>query len=296
MIKGRIQTERTGNRLVVKGFTLVELLVVIAIIGILIALLLPAVQAAREAARRMQCANNMKQIGVAFHLFADVHKTFPAAVSRSHENPNMRFSQMVLLLPHMEQTQLYDHYDFRRSWDHNINKEVVETNISTLICPSAPGGRTGISDYAPCSDLWVDGLVDTILIPGNMVYPSSDWSGVFNNEVIPSIRDITDGTSNTYLLFEDAGRPDEYVNGHPTGKTDVTGAMWADWALAIGINDYCGRLWNCNNENEIYSFHPGGHTCLMADGSVHFETDETDIAVFCAQYTKAGGEAFEGRR
>lgn len=274
-----------------RAFTLVELLVVIAIIGVLIALLLPAVQAAREAARRMQCANNMKQLGAACHLFANVRQEFPAAICTAPENSSATFSTFVVLLPYMEQNQLYEAYDFSKSWDNAANKPVTDKSIPTLICPSVPEVRVGVSDYATCSDLWVSGLVNTILIPGNMVGKCDDWTGIFEYKEPCPIQDVTDGTSCTYLLFEDGGRPMEYLLGGQRGvRTDLPGAQWADPAVDFGINTYCGRMWNCLNADEIYSFHAGGHQVLMADGSVQFADDELAIRVFCARYTKAGND------
>jgi prepilin-type N-terminal cleavage/methylation domain-containing protein len=281
------------NRRRSQGFTLVELLVVIAIIGVLIALLLPAVQAAREAARRMQCSNNMKQIGAAMHMFASAREAFPAAVCSSPENTSAKFSPLLILLPYLEQKELFDRYDFTKAWDHGINRPVTDTPITTFICPTVPEARTGASDYATCSDLWVEGLVKTVLIPANLVSDCNDWTGIFEYEEPCPVRDVTDGLSNTYLFFEDAGRPIKHDSGYPTGVTNVSGSHWADWALDFGINIYCGRLWNCNNDNEIYSFHAGGHTCLMADGSVHFAAADMSVGVFCARFTKAGGEVIQ---
>ncbi len=108
-----------------KGFTLVELLVVIAIIGILVALLLPAVQAAREAARRMSCSNNLKQFGLALHNYHDVHKTFPYGTN-PHIDPAWQTqypkgSQLFKLMPFMEQNNIYDLVDFRVSVDSQMS-------------------------------------------------------------------------------------------------------------------------------------------------------------------------------
>jgi prepilin-type N-terminal cleavage/methylation domain-containing protein/prepilin-type processing-associated H-X9-DG protein len=279
------------NRLRTRGFTLVELLVVIAIIGVLIALLLPAIQAAREAARRMQCSNNMKQLGIACHSFANVRQQFPAAVCTSPENSSATFSIFVVLLPYMEQTQLFEAYDFKKKWNDAANVPVTGKSIAGLICPCVPDLRDAPADYATVSDLWVDGLVKTILIPGNMVSPCSDWTGIFENKDACPVQDVTDGLSSTYLLFEDGGRPIDYVSGpKATGKPALKAWQWADSEVDIGINVYCGRLWNCQNAEEIFSFHPGGHTVLMADGSVQFASDDLSIRVFCARYTKAGGD------
>ena len=193
-----------------RAFTLVELLVVIAIIGILIALLLPAVQAAREAARRMQCSNNMKQIGTALHLHVDSQGLFPSAIFRSPEpgRENLTYSIFVPLLRYMEQGQLFDAINFNAPWSHKVNLPVTDENIAALICPTAPGGRVGISDYATCGDLWEAGLVDPILIPAGLTHDRDDWSGIFTDDFTQiKPRDITDGLSKTFIMFEDAETP-----------------------------------------------------------------------------------------
>ncbi len=140
------------------AFTLVELLVVIAIIGILIALLLPAVQAAREAARRSQCSNNLKQIALAFHNYADTHKKFPAyqypvVGTNSWEG----HSALTMVLPFMEQGPVYEKVDFRKKWDDTA-VQPNRVKIGTLLCPTdadypnyAYPGNTTSSAAAPAS-------------------------------------------------------------------------------------------------------------------------------------------------
>src|SRR5687767_6993146 len=124
-----------------QAFTLVELLVVIAIIGVLVALLLPAVQAAREASRRMQCSNNLKQIALALHNYHDVHKTFPPAYIPDADGKPMH-SWRVLILPYIEQQPLFTQYDFNEPWNGPNNSRLANISIPVYHCPSEPPGST----------------------------------------------------------------------------------------------------------------------------------------------------------
>lgn len=120
------------------GFTLVELLVVIAIIGILIALLLPAVQAAREAARRSACVNNLKQLAIGLHNFHDTNNEFPPGEITPGNccGTQSRENWAILILPYIEQKNLYERYDFNQNNEHSNNRFVRESNIETHNCPS----------------------------------------------------------------------------------------------------------------------------------------------------------------
>ena len=123
-----------------RGFTLIELLVVIAIIGLLVALLLPAVQQAREAARRTQCRNNLKQLGLALHNYHDAHSTFPPGVVDDDDNLiDAQHSGLALLLPQLDQGPLYRAYDFHRSWRDPVNLVVGRTVVDVFRCPTADG-------------------------------------------------------------------------------------------------------------------------------------------------------------
>ncbi|PQO25597.1 prepilin-type cleavage/methylation domain-containing protein [Blastopirellula marina] len=298
------------------AFTLVELLVVIAIIGILIALLLPAVQQAREAARRMQCANNLKQICLAFHNYADVNKGFPQArITGVYDGANSVFSGWpTAILPYIEQGNLAELYNDNLPHFHEDNQELVRTKIDLFVCPSTPNGDRQVQLST--------GPVESTLIPDRYgapgdyyvrlqtwVWPSGPTLdvGLDSNAATPLAK-FTDGLSNTVLLGEVCARPVLYINGKPQSSPMTAQPGWSAWAgpQALRLRSYnsdCSaesdssnvyqQAINVCNQQGLYSFHPGGAMVSLGDGSVRFLAETTDIETVVAMHSRSGGEVFE---
>jgi prepilin-type N-terminal cleavage/methylation domain-containing protein len=280
------------------AFTLIELLVVIAIIAVLLGLLLPAIQKVREAAYRAVCFNNLKQIGLAFHNYHDSHNRFPAGCSDRH-------NYIPHLLPFIEQGSLARQYDIGQSWNSSSvnsfgtnNQAASQNDIALLVCPSVPNSRKGqfANDY-PISD-----FIDKSFPAGRVLVPAGSpparyrgfWYPPFGAEIAdaPQITDITDGLSNTFLVFEDAGRPQFWESGRSEGNYPAGNEKWTDPANKITIQVICNgnQTINCNNGNEIYSFHLGGACVLFADGAVRFLRQDISPPTFVALFTRAADD------
>jgi prepilin-type N-terminal cleavage/methylation domain-containing protein/prepilin-type processing-associated H-X9-DG protein len=288
------------------GFTLVELLVVITIIGILIALLLPAVQAAREAARRMQCSNNFRQVGMALQNHHSSKGCFPVGYSGAAGG---YFSWGAYILPYIEKQSIYDLFDFSTAGGGyypygqpatNRNKRASATKIAALLCPSDPqsagsamvyvSGTTpqpqvAMSDMAAVSD-----SCQTWTTPPTAVdFPAVD--GIFGATRSCTISDIKDGTSNTLAIGEVTGK----------GEGTFTGTFWAGDNILPTINgingvgtvpgqSYPNPTYACDG---IYyqgfaSMHSGGCNFALADGSVTFVSQSISRNFLAALTTRNG--------
>jgi prepilin-type N-terminal cleavage/methylation domain-containing protein len=226
------------------GFTLVELLVVIAIIGILIALLLPAVQAAREAARRMQCSNNMKQWVLALHNHCDVDKNFPAAHNRCHStNSSARFSATYCLLPFMEQTPLFDVIKATEDLPWAPTSEALTQRLSVVLCPSdVQGGEASVISHSVVRHAAVGNIVVSVGDGANRLQQNDAGSigdissrGLFYWTVRRSLANVTDGTSNTIVISESAVAQSQNNNLIKGGIAVVGGIDVGDWVWAPSV-------------------------------------------------------------
>jgi prepilin-type N-terminal cleavage/methylation domain-containing protein/prepilin-type processing-associated H-X9-DG protein len=292
-----------------RGFTLIELLVVIAIIAVLIGLLVPAVQKVREAANRMQCQNNLKQVGLALHSFHDTNRGFPPGevvgpFPRLGVMTKTLHGSWTFLLPYLEQQALFDMCRKDLDFFQPENQRPVNHHLKVLQCPSAMPDRvhafqlvaqTGTAaciDYAPIRE------VDRTLADLGLIDQARDYRGAMPLNGMTRLTDITDGTSNTILVVEDAGRPELWRLGRLVPDVWVGGSFWAgdrNRLVLMGATPDAGTrpgqcAVNCTNEWEVYSFHSGGANAVFADGSLHFLKAGMDIRVLARLATRAGGE------
>ena len=270
------------------GFSLIELLVVITIIGVLVALLLPAVQAAREAARRISCFNNLHQIGLGLHGYHEVHGCFPPggvehrmminpATGKRYGANGRQFAWSAFLLPFIEQQPLHEQIDFSKPFDSEENARAAAVVISTYICPTVArtscliDGR-GVTDYGGIYG-------ERIQFPGGPARQNNPPKGVMLYDRAICIQEIQDGTSYTLIVSEDSAWADgQWING----------LNIFDQAYAINFPpDPANGIYP---ENEIRSQHPGGANGAFCDGSVRFLSETMQLQTLAAICTRAGGE------
>ncbi|QDS89954.1 hypothetical protein EC9_41560 [Rosistilla ulvae] len=275
------------------AFTLVELLVVIAIIGILVSLLLPAVQAAREAARRMQCSNNMKQIGLALHNYHDTYRMFPEGSRLSNF-----MGPLTAVLPYLEAANTYQQFDFSLSYSDPYNQAVASQEIATYLCPSMTmprqvpddsNGETG----GPTSYLACEGTGAYMVKADGMF--GLNWTSYGYNNPATRFRDITDGTSSTIAYGETTYDMPDYLWTAPAadaGKVKWGTARWVLGYPAVSLGTTLKELnvHNAANNGGFQSMHPGGVQFLYGDGSVRFGAETADRDLLNALATRNGGE------
>jgi prepilin-type processing-associated H-X9-DG protein len=263
----------------------VELLVVIAVIGVLIALLLPAVQGAREAARRTSCTNNLKQIGIALHVYHDAMGYLPPASIQNSPGGNYE-SALFRLLPYLEKVNEYVHYDLSLGMDHEDNAGIVETIVPTYLCPSMSfernAGEFGPSSYAPCTG---SGYPWAIAEHNGTIVTRLPYLGNYLR-----FKDVTDGLSNTFAF----GEVDYFDGQIRNGPKWAGGYVIYSFAATYGPFNPTYPPEQDSLKGDYYtafrSDHPGGVQFAMADGSVQFIHDGIDEAFLDALATRAGEE------
>jgi prepilin-type N-terminal cleavage/methylation domain-containing protein/prepilin-type processing-associated H-X9-DG protein len=303
-----------------RGITLVEMLVVMAIIAVVIGLLLPAVQTAREVARRMHCANNLKQLGLALHNHHDIHGAFPPAFINHGPYGTTGFGfthgWSPFILPLIEQQQLYDRYCWDFPLYHPENQPVMTQHLKVFQCPSTPekyrymtfGPFQFFETNGACGDYTIALGVDAELALRGWVDPVADYRGALMHTPTPGLAaapspptrlaNITDGTATTILLTEDAGRPRRWRAGQRGDDQALEGGPWNHFKGGILLqgSTFDGSMklercaLNCTNDGEVYAFHAGGASAVFADGSVRFLKASMDLRVMARLITRAGGE------
>jgi prepilin-type N-terminal cleavage/methylation domain-containing protein len=268
------------------AFTLIELLVVIAIIGTLVALLLPAVQAARESARRSQCQNNLKQIGLALTRHETIHESFPiGCIGCRFEPPPMKqrfISWNLLLLPALDEEPLFEQFEMSLPVHDVANRPVGETVVPLFQCPSTTIDSThsaaGLWKGLACTDYGgvygVEGIGRTETDSTKRHWLVSESLGVMLYEEPTPAKVISDGLSHTSIVAELATRRQsgsEWINGHNLVAQEQSNPL-----NGVGLDD------------ELGSPHPNGALMVFADAHVEFVSEATEQVVLNAFLTRAG--------
>jgi len=276
------------------GFTLVELLVVIAIIGILVSLLLPAVQAARESARRMSCTNNLRQIGIATQNYHDTYGFLPPASTATNLAGSSGFAA---ILPFVEQSNTYSLYDFSRGNGDPVNRAAVSQRIPTYLCPSVvfarqvPNPNCDANNRAPGSYAFSTGSLD----------PWGANNGAIATAATPqtNFASILDGTSNTLLAGESHWNFQDYLftSGPCAGQVRGGFTYWSSpypLATAFTTRGPFNPKRMAGDSTRLSNFrsnHPGGVNLVNVDGSVRFWAETVNHLVLDAAATRDAGEA-----
>jgi prepilin-type N-terminal cleavage/methylation domain-containing protein/prepilin-type processing-associated H-X9-DG protein len=303
------------NRLRCRGarsaFTLVELLVVIAIIGILIALLLPAVQAAREAARRLQCSSNLKQVGLALHNYYTVYKCFPSGgcghtLEEGYSYPIRGNGLYMAIMPYLEEGNLEGDYVYENDLGYLTwfldpdNAEYLKMPVPVFQCPSMP-----TSEWPAIRHYW--GVIGGKTRHSTCPWGSGYADGMFTYNRWRTITDVSDGTSSTFAIGEARG-PVYYLVGwwnSPDGShSHATTDRWS-FGSSLHSTEYPLNAVNPENPDDptdpyngwpswnwwpFGSFHPGGANFLFVDGHGAFLSDDIDFDVYQSLSTIDGGE------
>lgn len=289
-----------------RAFTLVEMLVVIALIAMLVALLLPAVSAARESMRRAQCAANLRQVGLGILNFESAKGYLPC----SHVTSPYRYGAWVAILPFIDEAGLFKRYNFSANFCSTANSTVAQAHLKIFNCPSSPAiNETFSGFYSTASGDYTGAVVSYTAITSNLTYLGPSWDQMGKAMLNPTtpgptVAMTTDGLSNSMMVHERAMRHQWWVRGvrQPNPPSDFNAGGNSTLAYTIGYpgtysEDGYTQFYkqggvgpcsiNCNNQYGLYAFHPRGAHGLFGDGSVHFLKDTLDGYVLWALVSRA---------
>jgi len=279
------------------AFTLVELLVVIAIIGLLVALLLPAIQAARESARRTSCVNNMKQIGLAITNYQAAKSVFPPSDTDElytwiNDDGFGNHSWASLIMPYLEEASLNSLIDYKQSCMDPVNRTAAGTIVGVYRCASYtgpaftdddhyPAGNFAIGNYVAIASSDVDHIYGVDVKPEGVIYPKS--------KIKPA--EVTDGLSKTLFIAESREeRMRVWIDGRTAAVTALAdNPFFATPTISLNFTPYY-------NDGDILSkygpssMHAGGAYHLFGDGSVHFLLNTISVPTYVGLMTRAKGE------
>jgi type II secretory pathway pseudopilin PulG len=255
------------------AFTLIELLVALATVAVLLGLTLAGVQRAREAARRADCLNRVRQQGLAVLNYESTRGHLPPGAVQGpfapfDVPPGAGHGLWAFLLPQLDQAPAANRYRFDRAYDHPDNQSAAAARVAVLVCPNAPADRTeefsnggfgGVADYVPLE-------VNPFLADLGLVAAVADFTPALPSNKLGRLAEVTDGLSNTLLLAEASGRP---------------GVAWSSPLCPADLRQVFGGS---------TGFHRGGVPACLADGSARFVRDAIDLRALGALGTRAGGE------
>lgn len=288
--------------IVFRGFTLVELLVAISIIGVLIALLLPAVQSAREAARVSQCKNNLRQVGIAMHNFEATKAKLPPGYDYAPgvDGNELGHGWAAYVLPYVEQQNVHDRIDFKLPVYDARNKSAREQHLQLLLCPSDDISPSGFIEMG--ADRFAMGCYVSNFGPPDLDEDQEQRDGVFSRNSETRFKQITDGLSRTLMIGERQNGPFRAgieLNNHFEYETTWAGSV-RDIDDATDDHGHMtmfqtGHTPNdpLSDDRDVSALHEGFAQFLFCDGSVRLISEEVDLDVYSAMGTRDGGEIAE---
>ena len=304
------------------GLTLIEITIVVIVIGVLAAILLPAIGSVRESGRRTTCMNQMRQLGLGLQNYESRHSRFPPAKTTSSHEKYGRHNALMFILPYLELDYISDKIDLTKNWNEGANEDIAKQHVYLFLCPSAPY-RDPADDH-DATDYTVAYKIDEGLLYNDLkgIGYGVDLAAIEDEDERDTIEDneraaleqgllgvdtfnthsqISDGLGNTFMMVERAGLPYKYQDGKHVGS--YTSRMrWAPYTTPFSITDMYynptegggmetgWKIMNRKNSQEIYSFHPGGAVFLYGDGAAKFESESMSPVTFANLFTRDGGE------